>query len=58
MVAIMPQRATSRKPTVESTSQTTSMTSYEIKDSLVKNTHQKKPKEKITYDGKFTDNGC
>ena len=57
MIAITSQRATSRKPTMESTSQTISMTSYEIKDNLVrKKKTSKEPKEKITYDNKSTDN--
>ena len=47
MIAITSQRATSRKPTMESTSQTISMTSYEIKDNLVrKKKHQKSPRKR------------
>ena len=47
MVAVTSQRATSRKPTMESTSQITSMTSYEIKDnSVIKKNIKKSPKKR------------
>ena len=56
MVAIIPQRARSRKPTTERTSQTTSMTSYKIKKTIKRQKISEKPQEKITYNEKITDN--